>query len=107
MRIDGSYADQNGVSIGRAESTRPERAVSGRRQPPAASASEDRVALSSDAELVASAMKAASEPPAIRQELVDRLRQKLDAGEVGTNVERLADHLIARLLGLEEPVDGV
>ncbi len=98
MRIDGTQPEQNGVSINRAESNRPERASSGRHQKAALTGSADRVALSPDAKLMAGALKAAGESPAVRQELVERLRQKLAAGEVGSNVERLAESLITHLL---------
>ena len=58
----------------------------------------DRVDLSADAQLVTKAVKAASHTPEIRQEAVARARQKLMAGQVGTDTMRLADRLIDHLL---------
>jgi hypothetical protein len=57
------------------------------------------VELSSDAQLVTSAVKAAEGAPAIRQDAVERARQKLMAGEIGDPVklaDRLIDHLLER-----------
>ena len=54
----------------------------------------DRVELSGDAALRAAALKAATESPAIRTELVDRMRQKLNAGQVGQDAAALADAII-------------
>jgi flagellar biosynthesis anti-sigma factor FlgM len=54
----------------------------------------DRVNLSTDVGLVNSAMRAATDAPEIRQDAVERARQKLAAGEVGQDLVRLADRLI-------------
>src|SRR5688572_20093291 len=54
----------------------------------------DRVELSGDAALLAAAVKAATEAPAIRTELVDRMREKLAAGKVGNDSGRLADAIL-------------
>ena len=58
----------------------------------------DRVEVSSDAQLMSSAISATQSAPAIRTELVERLRQKLNAGEVGQDSGKLADRLIDDLL---------
>jgi anti-sigma28 factor (negative regulator of flagellin synthesis) len=58
----------------------------------------DRVELSADAQLVGSALVAAERAPAIRQDAVDRARQKLLNGEIGADVERLAERLIDHML---------
>ena len=60
--------------------------------------SPDRVELSGDAALRAAALKAANDAPSIRTELVDRMREKLDQGQVGTNSTRLADAILDDLL---------
>jgi flagellar biosynthesis anti-sigma factor FlgM len=54
----------------------------------------DRVRVSSDAQLLHTAMRAAQQSPEIRQDVVDRMRAALDKGEVGQDPERLADALI-------------
>jgi flagellar biosynthesis anti-sigma factor FlgM len=58
----------------------------------------DRVEVSKDAQLMTSALKAAQEAPAIRQDVVERARQALDKGEVGKDSQKLADRLIDALL---------
>ena len=58
----------------------------------------DRVELSGDAALRAAALKAASETPDIRAELVDRMREKLNAGKVGNDAGALADAMLDDLL---------
>ncbi len=58
----------------------------------------DRVDVSPDAQLMTSAIDATNKAPAIRTELVERLRQKLNAGEVGKDSAKLADRLIDDLL---------
>jgi flagellar biosynthesis anti-sigma factor FlgM len=61
-------------------------------------AQRDRVEVSSDAQLLTSAIAATQQAPAIRTELVERLRQKLNAGEIGNDSARLADRIIDDLL---------
>jgi flagellar biosynthesis anti-sigma factor FlgM len=62
------------------------------------SAGSDRVELSGDAALRTAALKAANDAPAIRTELVDRMRDKLKAGRVGNDAGALADAIIDDLL---------
>ena len=59
----------------------------------------DRVEVSSDAQLLTAAHDAAQKAPAIRTELVERLKQKLNSGELGKDANKLADRLIDDLLG--------
>jgi len=54
----------------------------------------DRVELSGDAALRAAALKAANAAPAIRTELVDRMREKLSTGQIGNDAGALADAII-------------
>lgn len=58
----------------------------------------DRVEVSPDAKLMTAALDAAQKGPAIRTELVERLRQKLNSGELGKDSLKLADRLIDDLL---------
>jgi flagellar biosynthesis anti-sigma factor FlgM len=58
----------------------------------------DRVELSGDAALRVAALKAALDAPAVRADVVDRMREKLDRGEVGRDSTRLADAIIDDLL---------
>ncbi|HVC21283.1 MAG TPA: flagellar biosynthesis anti-sigma factor FlgM [Vicinamibacterales bacterium] len=59
----------------------------------------DRVDVSPDAQLMGQAVKAAQNSPAIRQDKVDQARQKLAAGQVGNDPQRLANKMIDHLLG--------
>jgi len=54
----------------------------------------DRVELSGDAALRAAALKAANAAPEIRSELVERLREKLNAGQIGNDAGALADAIL-------------
>jgi flagellar biosynthesis anti-sigma factor FlgM len=58
----------------------------------------DRVEVSKEAQLVTSALKAAQDAPAVRQDVVERARQALNNGEVGKDSRKLADKLIDTLL---------
>jgi flagellar biosynthesis anti-sigma factor FlgM len=58
----------------------------------------DRVELSPDARLMETAVKAVEKSPAVRQDVVERVRAKLAAGEVGNDPVRLADRIIDNLL---------
>ena len=60
--------------------------------------STDRVEVSSDAKLMGAALKAATDAPAVRTELVEAMKQKLAAGEIGKDSGRLADRIIDDLL---------
>lgn len=59
-----------------------------------ATSSGDRVELSGDAALRANALKAALEAPAIRTELVEKMREKLNAGRIGQDAGALADAIL-------------
>ena len=96
MKIQGSSpSHESSVAATRLEQARPERQGRTERS---GSQGGDRVELSSDAQLVTQAVKAASDTPAIRQEAVERARQKLEAGQVGSDALKLADRLIDHLL---------
>lgn len=66
---------------------------------PPSPAATDRVEVSADAQLLNAALDAAQRTPAIRADLVERVRQKLEAGEIGRDSAKLADRLIDHLLG--------
>ncbi|MEQ1759087.1 MAG: flagellar biosynthesis anti-sigma factor FlgM [Vicinamibacterales bacterium] len=58
----------------------------------------DSLQLSSEAQLLHSALKAAGDAPATRADKVEAARQKLAAGELGKDAGTLADRLIDDLL---------
>ncbi len=57
----------------------------------------DRVVLSPHTSLVNDALRAAEKTPEIRPQLVERMHRLLAAGELGRDVERLADSLLDHL----------
>lgn len=96
MKIQGNSPNHETSAATRLEQTRADRQGHVERQ---GDKGGDRVELSSDAQLVTKAVKAAEEAPAIRQDVVERARQKLMAGEIGDPVklaDRLIDHLLER-----------
>jgi flagellar biosynthesis anti-sigma factor FlgM len=58
----------------------------------------DRVEVSADARLLGKAVDAASKAPDIRQDVVDRAKARLAAGEIGADPVRLADRMIDSFL---------
>jgi flagellar biosynthesis anti-sigma factor FlgM len=58
----------------------------------------DRVQVSSDAQLLNTAVKAANDAPEIRPAVVEAAKQKLISGELGADAERLANRLIDHML---------
>jgi flagellar biosynthesis anti-sigma factor FlgM len=95
MKIQGNSPNHETSAASRLEQTRTERQGRTGRQ---GDKGEDRVELSSDAQLVTQAVKTAGDAPAIRQDAVARARQKLMAGQVGSDSLKLADRLIDHLL---------
>jgi negative regulator of flagellin synthesis FlgM len=62
------------------------------------SASGDTVEVSADAKLLSQAIKLAKDTPDIRADVVQRMREKLEAGTVGNDAGRLADRMLDDLL---------
>jgi flagellar biosynthesis anti-sigma factor FlgM len=58
----------------------------------------DRVEVSADAKLLAAALEAASVPPDIRLDRVERARQALESGQLAQDPFALADRLIDDLV---------
>lgn len=65
-----------------------------------AAATTDRINVSSDARLLNTAVQAANDAPEIRTELVERARQLLASGQLGADVDRLADRMIDHMMRL-------
>ena len=100
MKIEGNRPNQlsrtdEAQQAQQTERTQAGRSEKGRR----ASSGTDRVEVSSDAQLMSSALQQANKAPAIRQDVVERARQKLAAGEVGNDPLRLADRMIDSMIG--------
>jgi flagellar biosynthesis anti-sigma factor FlgM len=58
----------------------------------------DKVELSADAQLLAAALKATTETTAVRADVVEAMKLKLAAGEIGNDSARLADRILDDLL---------
>ena len=99
MKIDGNRQTQDTEAAEAAKRTALDQAVKRSGTDKAAATSKDRVEVSADAQLLAAATDAAQKTPAVRTELVERMKQKLDAGEIGNDSGRLADRMIDDLLG--------
>jgi flagellar biosynthesis anti-sigma factor FlgM len=95
MKVQGNSPNHEASSASRLDQVRTEHQGRGTRS---GGSGHDRVELSSDVELVSQAVKAARDTPAIRQEVVERARQKLMSGQVGHDSLKLADKLIDHLL---------
>ena len=97
MKIEGSEPNLESVAAQRMDRVSTDRAkqVSGA----VTSQGTDRVQVSGDAALAAKARRLADETPDIRHDLVERMRAKLAAGEIGKDAERLADRMIDDMLG--------
>ena len=67
--------------------------------PAAPGPSTDQLKLSSDAQLLSAAVKAATSAPASDPKSVDRLRALLKDGQIGNDPHKLADAIINSLLG--------
>ena len=65
---------------------------------PAAGPSGDTVRISDDVQFVRSALERANAQPEIRPEVVQRMRELIERGELGADAEKLADALIDRWL---------
>ena len=97
MKIDANRCNLDSAALQRldraaAESAKPAASKIGDKP------SGDRVALSADAALATDALKALQDSPDIRLELVERMRALMADGELGANVEALADSLINSML---------
>ena len=62
--------------------------------PALAATSGDAVELSGDAQLLQAAIKAAEKAPAIRQDVVEKMRAALAKGEIGNDAQQLADSML-------------
>ena len=98
MKIDGNRLAQDTDATKGTEAARKlaERFVTKTTERPAASGT-DKVELSSDAKLFAAALKATDET-SVRTEVVEQMKRKLAAGEVGNDSGRLADRILDDLL---------
>jgi flagellar biosynthesis anti-sigma factor FlgM len=95
MKIDASQTNSGSSRI-RFDPGGQERTSASSRQD---RTSGDRIALSSDVHLLGTALQAAAQAPDIRQDVVERLRRELEAGNVGSDSTALADRIISHMLG--------
>ena len=97
MKIEGSIPNLESVAAQRMDLVSTDRAKQAHSA--VTSQGSDRVQVSGDAALAAKARRLADETPDIRHDLVERMRAKLAAGEIGKDAERLADRMIDDMLG--------
>jgi hypothetical protein len=57
------------------------------------------VEVSTDAQLVSTAVQAAQDGPAVRADAVERGRRALESGTLGADADRLAQRIVDALLG--------
>ena len=98
MKIDGNRPTQDTEATEASKRTALDKAVKRTTTEKAAPASADRIEVSADAKLLAAATDAAQKAPEVRTELVERMKQKLNAGEIGNDSGKLADRMIDDLL---------
>lgn len=98
MKIDGNRPAQDTQATEASKQATADRGVkrTGTDRPGAAKS--DRVEVSSDAQLLAAAINTAKQAPEVRTELVERMKQKLNSGELDTDSGRLADRILDDLL---------
>lgn len=108
MRIDGQRADLYSEALNRVGGLTPPTGNRAKAADAPGTGSADRVELSSDAQMLQAAMKAATPEattapsaasPAIRTDLVEKMRAALERGEIGDPgqlADALIDHLISR-----------
>jgi flagellar biosynthesis anti-sigma factor FlgM len=93
MRIDRQQQTAQ-TEATRLETSRPNARTADR-----TGAKTDRLEVSKDAQLVSTALKTASTTPDIRQDVVERAKKALEAGQVGKDSQALADKMLDNLLG--------
>src|SRR5262245_35398432 len=104
MKVDGNRPDQSvdsnqaGSAAQAAQAAERLQQQQKLEQQRSAESRGDRVQLSDDARLADNAVRAASSAPEVRQDVVDRVRAKLESGELGKDLFRLADKMIDNLL---------
>ena len=94
MKVD-SAASQESAASKQVDATRDKESARAQRSPQPGS---DRVDLSTEAELLAEALRVAEQTSDVRQDLVEQMCARLARGEVGDDVARLADSMIDHLL---------
>ena len=99
MKIDGNRLPQDAEATKATEAAQKlaEKRVAKKSDLPGA-AGTDKVEVSSDAKLLAAALKASTEPTPVRADVVEAMKKKLAAGEIGNDAGRLADRIIDDLL---------
>jgi flagellar biosynthesis anti-sigma factor FlgM len=99
MKIDGNRTAQDAEATKATEAAQKvnEKRVAKKSDLPLSTGT-DKVEVSSDAKLMAAALKASNDAPAVRADVVEAMKKKLEAGEIGNDAGRLADRLIDDLL---------
>ena len=93
-RIDGNQGTPLPTQIDRVESGK----TADRANKPAATAKTDRVEVSQDAAFVNTAVQAAHETPAMREDKIAAAKKAIADGTLGQDADKLADVLIDHML---------
>ena len=94
MKVD-SASSQESAAAQQVEANRDKESARTQRSPQPGS---DRVELSTEAELLAEALRVAEQTSDVRQDLVEQMQGRVARGEVGNNLAELADSMIDHLL---------
>ncbi len=94
MKVDSTVNHQPGAPEKVEANREKEIALAQRAAQPGA----DRVDLSTEAGLLAEAIRVTDQLPDVRQDLVEQARDRLSRGEVGNDLALLADSMIDRAL---------
>ena len=98
IRIDGQRLPGDAEMARRLESAKSAELASGAPLVQGTGQPSDRVEVSAEAQLVAAAIQATHDAPAVRAEAVERGRLALQNGTLGQDTSRLADRIIDALL---------
>ena len=98
MKIEGNRSTGDAEAASAADAARKAERSTARPAEQGASGGQDTVQVSADARLLAAALKATTDAAPIRTEVVEAMKQKLAAGEIGADSSALADRIIDDLL---------
>ncbi len=94
MKIEGNRPGIDTTAADAAQRVATDQQTRGTRVGNRSTAGGDTVEVSADAKLLSQAMKTADATPAIRADVVERVKEKLAAGEIGNDAGRLADRML-------------
>lgn len=94
IRIDGSKSTHDTEATRRLESAQKGSQAGAAGKP----AEADRLEVSNTAQLLAAALQAANDAPAVRPDAIERGQQLLQSGRLGSDAHALAEAIVNRLI---------